>query len=299
MLRVIPLAFESLGTRSMATFVETKDCRILVDPGVALGPWRYGLEPHKIERDRKLQHWREIKSYSENSDILIITHYHRDHYNPREPGIYREKTVLVKHPEKDINYSQKKRSAYFLKQIEHLAREIWHSDRRSFEFGNTTIVFSEPVYHGADNKTGYVTEVAIKEGKDVFLHTSDVEGPSLKTQTSFIIEHNPNTIFCDGPMTYMLGDHYSQENLQDSIQNIMEIMDKTRVKKFILDHHLLRDLDWRDRIRELFPVAEMKGLEIISAAEFRGLNNDLLEARRKELWETMSTPRKIGKFKAK
>ncbi|MGQ9722137.1 MAG: hypothetical protein ACUVXA_12545 [Candidatus Jordarchaeum sp.] len=287
-MNLLPLAFESLGTRSMATFVETKDCRILIDPGVALGPWRYSLEPHKIELERKSQHWRKIKSYSEKSDILIITHYHRDHYNPREPGIYRNKTVFIKHPEKNINYSQKQRSAHFLRQIKDLTYEIFISDGQTFEFGNTTIIFSEPVYHGPDSRTGYVTEVAIKEGKDVFLHTSDVEGPSLETQTSFIIEQDPDIIFCDGPMTYMLENHYSQENLRDSIQNIIKIMHETRVKKFILDHHLLRDLDWREKVKDLFPMAEEKGLQIISAAEFRNLENDLLEARRKKLWETTS-----------
>ncbi len=286
-MRIIPLAFESLGTRSMATFVETKDCRILIDPGVALGPWRYGLEPHKIEVERQLQHWREIKSHSENSSILIITHYHRDHYNPKEPKMYRGKTVLVKHPERDINFSQKTRSKYFLRQIQGFTSEIRYSDGHTFEFGNTAIIFSEPVNHGPDSKIGYVIEVVIKEGKDVFLHTSDVEGLSLENQVSFIIEQNPDIIFCDGPMTYMLGNHYSQENLQNSIQNIIQIIDKTGVKKLILDHHLLRDLDWKQSVKDLFPVAEEKGLEIVTAAEFRGLKNELLEARRKELWETM------------
>ncbi|WXG39777.1 MAG: MBL fold metallo-hydrolase [Candidatus Freyarchaeum deiterrae] len=283
-MKVIPLAFESLGTRSMATFVETKDCSILIDPGVALGPLRYGLEPHEIELERLLQHWSEIKSYSENSNILVITHYHYDHYNPKEIEIYRGKTVLIKHPEENINFSQKKRSKYFLSQIKNLPSEIRHSDGQTFEFGNTTIIFSEPVYHGTDSKLGYVTEVGIKEGKDTFLHTSDVEGPSLKPQNSFIIEQDPDIIFCDGPMTYMPY-NYSKQSLQDSIRNLLEIMDKTHVKKLILDHHLLRDLDWKESVKDLFPVAEEKGMEIISAAEFRGSKNDLLEARRKELWK--------------
>ncbi|MEM3587480.1 MAG: MBL fold metallo-hydrolase [Candidatus Jordarchaeaceae archaeon] len=290
-MRITPLAFESLGTRSMATFVETSDCRILIDPGVALGPWRYGLEPHRIELERKAQHWREIKAYSEKSDILIITHYHYDHYNPADAEIYQGKTVLLKDPEKNINFSQKKRAKYFLNQIRGLPTEILHSDRRTFEFRSTVIIFSEPVYHGTDSKLGYVTEVVVKEGKESVLHTSDVEGPSLKTQISFIIEQDPEIIFCDGPMTYMLENNYSQKNLQDSIRNILEIIDKTRVKKFILDHHLLRDLDWKMRVKEIFPAAEERGVEIISAAEFRGLKNDLLEARRRELWEQFPPPK--------
>lgn len=287
-MKIVPLAFESLGTRSMSTFVETKDCRILIDPGVALGPWRYGLEPHKIELERKDQHWREIKSYSEKSDILTITHYHYDHYNPEDIEIYRDKTVLMKDPEKNINFSQKKRSKYFLSQIGSSPSEIIRSDGQTFEFGNTIIIFSEPVCHGTDSKLGYVVEVVLKEGDAAFLHTSDVEGPSLNTQVSFIIEQDPNTIFCDGPMTYMLENRYSQESLQKSIKNITEIMDKTRVKKLILDHHLLRDLDWKERVKDLFPAAEEKGVEIISAAEFRGLKNELLEARRRELWKQYS-----------
>ncbi|MEM2146523.1 MAG: hypothetical protein QW279_14270, partial [Candidatus Jordarchaeaceae archaeon] len=201
-MKIIPLAFESLGTRSMATFVETKDCRILIDPGVALGPWRYGLEPHRIELERRDQHWSEIKSYMGNSDILIITHYHYDHYNPRETEMYRGKTVFIKDPENNINFSQKKRSQYFLNQIRGLPSEILYSDGRTFEFGSTVIIFSEPVYHGTDSKLGYVTEVGIKEGEESFLHTSDVEGPSLNAQVSFIIEQDPDIIFCDGPMTY-------------------------------------------------------------------------------------------------
>jgi predicted metallo-beta-lactamase superfamily hydrolase len=44
--RIVPLAFDSFGVRSMSTFVETDDLRILIDPGVALAPIRYGLEPH-------------------------------------------------------------------------------------------------------------------------------------------------------------------------------------------------------------------------------------------------------------
>ncbi|MEX2723725.1 MAG: hypothetical protein Q6366_013685 [Candidatus Freyarchaeota archaeon] len=286
-MKIIPLAFESLGTRSMATLVETVDCRIVIDPGVALGPWRYGLRPHELELERLTQHWREIKTHSQNSDVLIITHYHYDHHNPREPQIFRDKIVLLKHPEKNINFSQKRRSAYFLKQIEGLPREVLYCDGKSFDFGNTTITFSQPVFHGIDSKLGYVTEIAIKEGKDVFLHTSDIEGPSLKDQTLFIIENDPHTIFCDGPLTYMLNTQYPLRSLQDSIQNIMEIIDKTRVKKFVLDHHFLRDIQWRERIKDLLSFAESKGLEIISAAEFKGLKKDLLEARRKELWETI------------
>jgi predicted metallo-beta-lactamase superfamily hydrolase len=48
-MKIIPIASDSLGVRSMATYVETKDCKILIDPSAALGPKRYGLPPSIIE----------------------------------------------------------------------------------------------------------------------------------------------------------------------------------------------------------------------------------------------------------
>lgn len=62
--RIVPLAFDSFGVRSMATFVETDDLRILIDPGVSLMPSRYGLEPHLLEWERFDETWKTIKQYS-------------------------------------------------------------------------------------------------------------------------------------------------------------------------------------------------------------------------------------------
>lgn len=47
-IRVLPLAFESFGVRSMATLVETDDIKLVIDPGSALGP-RFSLSPHECE----------------------------------------------------------------------------------------------------------------------------------------------------------------------------------------------------------------------------------------------------------
>ncbi|HIH73196.1 MAG TPA: hypothetical protein HA300_07595, partial [Thermococcaceae archaeon] len=50
-MKVIPLASESLGVRSLATFLEIGKVGILIDPGAALGPKRYSLPPAKIEME--------------------------------------------------------------------------------------------------------------------------------------------------------------------------------------------------------------------------------------------------------
>ncbi len=90
MLNVKPLAFDSFGVRSvrsMATFVETDDIAVLIDPGVSLAPRRYGLPPHPIEEQRMNEHWEDIKEHAARSDVLIVTHYHYDHYDPEEPEV--------------------------------------------------------------------------------------------------------------------------------------------------------------------------------------------------------------------
>jgi len=49
-----------------------------------------------------------------------------------------------------------------------------------------------------------------------------------------------------------------------------------------LDHHLLRDLEYRKKFHEVY---EAGGDRIKTFAEYLGMENNLLEARRKELWE--------------
>jgi len=279
------IAADSLGTRSMAALVRTADACILIDPSVALGPSRYGLPPHRIELERLNEHWDIIKERSKEADVLIITHYHYDHHNPGEPEIFKRKHVIIKHPKEKINKSQRERAGFFLENIKNLAKEIKIADGKKFDFGGTEIAFSPPVFHGTNSKLGYVVEVLIREKGESFLFTSDVEGASIKEQADFIIESNPETVYLDGPLSYMLGYRYSHRSLECAIKSIMRVINKTEVNDFIIDHHLLRDLRWRERTKEVFSAAEKRNLALSTAAEFMGKENEMLEARRKELYE--------------
>ena len=114
-MKITPLAFDSMGTRSMATLVETKDIKLIVDPGVALAPERFGLPPHPIEIMRKEEHWKAIVNAAKDADILIVTHYHFDHHMPDSAEIFKGKIAMLKDPIEHINKSQTARSAKFLK----------------------------------------------------------------------------------------------------------------------------------------------------------------------------------------
>ncbi len=279
------IACDSTGTRSMATFVKTKDVRIIIDPSTALGPRRYGLPPHDVEVKRLEEHWNTIKKYVKRADVVIITHYHYDHHNPREPEIFKGKKLFIKNPKEKINYSQKRRSSYFLEVLNEIPESVEIADGREMNFDKTFIKISEPVYHGTNPRLGYVLEVYIERGRKSFLYTSDVEGPSLEDQVKFILEMNPKILYVDGPMSYMLGYRYSKKSLEASKENLIKIIRETKVEDLILDHHLLRDLNWRERMKEVFEAGEEHGVRVLCGAEFMRRKVEMLEALRKELYE--------------
>ncbi len=282
-MRIVPVAFDSMGVRSMATLVATKDARIFIDPSVSLAPSRYGLPPHEVEIRRMNEKWEEIKENVKGCEVVVITHYHYDHHKPDEAGILEGKKLLLKHPKEKINRSQMGRAAYFLEKLRELNVEIDYCDGKSYEFGNTLVEISQPVFHGANSRLGFVVEVYIEEDKG-FLFSSDVEGPIHEDQLAFMLEKNAKTVFIDGPMTYMLGYRYSKKSFESSVANLKKLIERTDVKELVLDHHLLRDLNWRERMREVFEFAEQHGVKVMSAANFAGVEEDLLEARRDELY---------------
>ena len=282
--KIVPLGFDSFGVRSMATFVETDDLKVLIDPGVALAPLRYGLEPHPLELERLNETWEIIKQYAEMADVLIVTHYHYDHHDPNHPELYKGKTVFVKHPTEEINRSQRERAAFFLKQIKTMPKKLEYADGKEFQLNNTRITFSKAVCHGTNPRLGYVTEVSIKSNNEKFLHTSDVEGPSLEDQINFILKEKPNVLFVDGPMTYMLGYRYSYKSLEISNTNLVRAIEEMNLHTLVLDHHFLRDLNYKTRIKPVYEAAEKRGVKVLTAAEFGGKKIEMLEALRKELY---------------
>ncbi len=280
-MNIIPVAAESLGTRSMAIFIETQSASIFIDPGVSLAPMRFGLPPHPVEYEKMDAHWKSIKEYAQKADVLILTHYHYDHHDPSFPALYRGKTVLIKHPTENINRSQRGRAEFFLKQIAGLPEELEYADGRDFSFGDTFVRFSDAVFHGVSSKLGYVVEVCIREGEDCFVFTSDVEGPNTKEQTDFIIQQRPRIVYLDGPLSYMLGYRYSHESFAFALENIQRILNETNVEKLVIDHHFLRDLKWKERSAQIFST----GKNVLTAADFLGVEINQLEARRRVLFK--------------
>jgi len=278
-MKIAPISSDSLGVRSMATYIETKDCKILIDPSAALGPKRYGLPPHQKEQEALFQTKNKIAELAKKCDILTISHYHYDHYDP-EGKFYKGKKIFAKDISKNINKSQKQRGTDFKQNIENIC-ELTYSDNSKHKIGDTHIIFSPPFFHGPENvRLGYVIMTTVDDGKKRILHASDVQGPVTKNATDYIIKQKPDLLIVDGPPTIFLGWKFSMQSLQDASENLVKIIETLKCD-IILDHHLLRD----KKYKEVFPEPYKKGKKYVKTfAEYLGKENNTLEAHRKELW---------------
>ncbi|WP_022852352.1 MBL fold metallo-hydrolase [Thermodesulfatator atlanticus] len=292
-MEILILAAESLGVRSMATFVRTKDVSVLIDPGAALGPKRYGLPPDKIEWQKLREIKALIKDKIREADLVIISHYHYDHYDPEWAKELKGKQLLLKNPEKDINRNQAKRAKELLKRLAAFGVCWKIAEGMRLIFGETEIVCSPPLNHGPDERFGAVVATVIKENGKVFLHSSDVSGPVQQEALNFIYKHSPQILFIDGPASY-LGPRFGLEALELARKNLVSLTLELKPEFLIMDHHLLRDLSWKTWAENVFSEAVKTNTKVLCAADFMKKKPLLLEALRKDRYKALS--KKICKY---
>jgi len=292
-IRVLPLACESFGVRSMATLVETDDVKLVIDPGSALGP-RFNLSPHEREYMALARSRQEILDAARNADVLTISHYHFDHYAPSfedwlwvwsspelAERLCRGKLILAKDISSNINLSQRKRGYMFQKLNSKLAEEIRAADGKSFKFGRTTLKFSKPVFHGTHgSQLGYVLMLTVQTPGCSLMHASDVQGPIDDEPLELILKQKPNMLFIGGPPLYLRDFKIDRESLAKACENMVKIVGEMPLT--IVDHHLLRSLDYKEYLRPVHAEARRRGHRVLSASEFVGQEPKLLEARRTE-----------------
>jgi predicted metallo-beta-lactamase superfamily hydrolase len=303
-IRVAPLAAESLGVRSMCTLVETADVRILLDAGVSLCPNRFGLPPHPLEFKAVIEARRRIAEAADKADIVSISHYHYDHVTPSfedwlsnwtEPErtarlIYEGKTVLAKNAREQINPSQRERGWLFQKTTGRYTEKLETADGKSFTFGDTRIRFSEPVFHGPENSDlGWILMATIELENERFLYAPDVQGPMSTHTLEMILNEKPQLIMIGGPPLYLAGFKVGEEQIQVGLKSLERIVEA--VPHIILEHHILRDEHWREKITSLFCSAYKSGHTLQTAADFARAQNTFLEAGRKKLFTENPPPK--------
>ncbi|MEM3699624.1 MAG: hypothetical protein QXL57_02005 [Candidatus Bathyarchaeia archaeon] len=309
-IRVVPLAAESFGVRSMCTFVETPDIRILLDAGVSLCPNRFGLPPHPIEFKAIIKAREKIAEAAEKAEIVTLSHYHFDHHTPSYEDwlcnwtakdetakqIYEGKTVLIKNPKEKINFSQRRRGWIFQKTGGKYAEKLEIADGKTFLFGKATKVkFSEPVFHGPDDSAlGWILMTTIEYESEKFMFAPDVQGPMAKQTLEIIVKEKPQMLMIGGPPLYLTRFKVDERQIQTGMKNLEKIVETAQV--VILEHHILRDENWREEAKNVFEKAKKIGCKVLTAAEFLREENAFLEAFRKRLYVENPPSREFEKW---
>ena len=297
-IKVTPLAEESLGVRSMCTHIQTKDTNILLDAGASLAPKRWGYPPHPREYHALEECRKKIAKTATKAEITTISHYHFDHHTPSYTDwftnwstpetakkIYHGKLVLAKSYRSMVNASQRRRGWLFSKGAGSHAKRIESADGKTFQFGETKLNFSDPVFHGPENtQLGWLLMVTIECGDEKVMFASDVQGPIHTPTLNQILAEKPQLVMIGGPPTYLEGFRVKEEHIETGMQNLKTLVEN--VPTTILEHHLLRDENWRSRTQPIFDAATQAGHKVLTAAEYSGKTNNLLESRRRQLFET-------------
>ncbi|MDH5482307.1 MAG: hypothetical protein OEY22_05455 [Candidatus Bathyarchaeota archaeon] len=294
-IKIVPLAAESLGVRSMCTYVESPDTKLLLDAGVSLCPNRFGLPPHPMEFKAIDECRRKIAEAAEKTEVTTISHYHFDHHTPSYEDwlcnwtardetarqIYQEKTVLIKNPKENINYSQRRRGWVFQKTGGKHAKKLEIADGKTFIFGETEVKFSEPVFHGSENSfLGWVLMATIKFEDEKFMFAPDVQGPMSQHTLGIIKREKPKLIMIGGPPLYLAGFRVDEQQIQAALKGLEEVVKVAPCT--LLEHHILREESWKEKAKSVLDKANETGHKVLTAAEYLEKENNFLESMRKK-----------------
>ena len=278
-MRIDILGAESLGVRSLCCAVEIKDRKVVIDPGVALGFRRHGLLPHPVQVAASERVKRIIEKALQGATDVVISHYHGDHHPMVDANPYQLSADSVIESLTYPRFWTKGTEDLSLNQVhraEALAKKLNRPLPVSEGMSDGPLSFSSAVPHGERGmRGGSVMMTRIEEGKDVFVHASDIQ--MLDDEAiERILMWRPNVVLASGPPIHLPG--FTLEKQQSALQRTLQLA--REVDTLILDHHLMRSKEgeqWLDH------VSSLTGHKVVCAADFTGQRRSLLEAER-VLW---------------
>jgi len=283
-MKVIPLAAESLGVRSMAAYAECGGTRILIDPGASLAPSRYRLPPAEEEWDALKRANDRISAYAMRAETIFLSHYHEDHFR-YDPQLYAGRRVWAKDPARMINPAQSRRGSELWKAIRPHCR-LDSAEGRRWQSPDALLTVSPPLPHGVEGSAlGYVVALSVTDRAEGlrFVHASDVQGPLSAVATAYLIRERPGLLLLSGPPCY-LERQIGARLIDQGIDNLLRIIEATGCR-VIMDHHALRDPGHGERLRRLWDTKQ-----VVTAAGYLGAADEPLEAHRHALWARRRKP---------
>ena len=283
-MRVLPLAAESLGVRSMATYVEAGQTRILLDPGATLAPSRYNLPPSEEEWEALRRANDRISGYAARAEVVFVSHYHEDHFRS-DPATYAGRTVLVKDPRRMVAGLQAKRAADLWTALGPVAR-VESADGCRRRTPDLELRVSSPLPHGLEATTlGSLVVMTLVDPAEHerFVFASDVQGPLSAVATAYIVQERPTLLYLSGPPSYIERE-LGVAVIDRGIDNLLRIVETTG-SRVIMDHHALRDARFAERFARLWETGS-----VVTAAGYLGLAEAPLESRRHRAWAGARKP---------
>ncbi|HKB25518.1 MAG TPA: hypothetical protein VKG64_10730 [Methylomirabilota bacterium] len=283
-MKIVPLAAESLGVRSMATYVEVGQTRVLIDPGATLAPARFNLPPSDEEWEALRRANDRISAYAARADLVFVSHYHEDHFRS-DPATYAGRAVLVKDPRRMIAGLQARRAAELWAALGPVAR-VQSADGSRRRTLDLELSVSPPLPHGADGtRLGYVLVLTLTDPaeRDRFVFASDVQGPLSPVAAAYLIQERPTLLYLSGPPSYIERE-LGAAVVERGIENLLRVLDATGCR-VIMDHHALRDTRFAERFARLWETGA-----VVTAAGYLGLADAPLESRRHRAWAAVRKP---------
>jgi len=281
---VTPLAAESLGVRSVATYVECGQTRVLIDPGATLASSRFNLPPVEEEWEALRRANDRISGYAARASLIFVSHYHEDHFR-HDVGLYAGRPLWAKDPKRQITGRQAQRAERLWSALAVSGAAVSAEGRR-LETVDAVLQASPPLSHGPDGTgLGYVVALTVEDRREGtrFVHASDVQGPLSPVAAAYLARQRPTLLYLSGPPAY-LESQLGSELVDRGIEHLLRIIDQTGCR-VILDHHALRDAAYPERFRRLWETGR-----VVTAAGFLGQSDAPLEARRRELWTGRRKP---------
>ncbi|RLA57356.1 MAG: hypothetical protein DRR04_12945 [Gammaproteobacteria bacterium] len=270
---------ESLGVRGLCCLVKTRNRKIFIDPGIALGYIRHKLLPHPIQIARgEVIQKRIIDVWSESTDI-VLSHFHGDHVpladaNPYQldisklVGLNPDLRIWTKDPS---NFSPiEENRATSISTILHAG--VIAAEEKT----DGPMTFSGAVPHGdPDDTPDTVMMTRIEEDK-VFVHAPDIQLLDDVT-VSQIIFWKPDIVLAGGPPIYL--SRLSVDQMKTAWNNAERLCQE--IDCVILDHHLMRSHDGPEWLNRL---SSETGKSVMCAADFMRKPRLLFEADRERLY---------------
>jgi predicted metallo-beta-lactamase superfamily hydrolase len=283
-MKVVPLAADSLGVRSMATYVEAGPFAMLIDPGATLAPSRYNLPPGDAEWEALRRANDRISAYARRANLVFVSHYHDDHFRS-DPVTYANRRVIAKDPNRMVAGLQAKRAAALWRAVAPVAR-LESGDSTRHRDDGIELRISPPLPHGLEGgPLGYLIALTVIDPaeRQRFVFASDVQGPLSPVAAAYLVQEKPTLLYLAGPPSYVEHE-IGAATIDRGIDHLLRLIDRTECR-VIMDHHAVRDADYETRFARVWSTGR-----VTTAAGFLGVPDAALERQRHRAWAGTRKP---------